>query len=97
LAAFDLGNVTLSSYVDIFMDYTLVIASTGTYRAARQAGYKLAINPKPMINPLAIIKSAVLLSIYFESFSVEGEQLFELEAVKSGTVDSMAVFGCLNE
>jgi len=31
------------------------------------------------------------------AFSVEGEQLFELEAVKSGTVSSMAVFGCLEE
>jgi len=30
-------------------------------------------------------------------FSVAGEQLLELEAVKSGTVSSMAVFGCLEE
>jgi hypothetical protein len=30
-------------------------------------------------------------------FSVSGEQLFELEAINSGTVSSMAVFGCLEE
>jgi len=56
---FGCPNYFTTFFTNILVDYTLVIASTGTYRAARQAGYKLAINPKPMINPLAIIKSAV--------------------------------------